>query len=81
MSKKLRLFKGRSSKGTKGINLSENDDVISLSIIDNTKNVQKFVKKNGSKKEIIKKHLIHFLKHNKILLKKMVEKFRMEMVF
>jgi len=58
MSKKLRLFKGRSSKGTKGINLSENDNVISLSIIDNTKNVQDFVKKNGSKKEIIKKYVL-----------------------
>ena len=58
MSKKLRLFKGRSSKGTKGINLSENDNVISLSIIDNTKNVQNFVKKNGSKKEIIKKYVL-----------------------
>tara|TARA_Y100000590_G_scaffold363688_1_gene421480 strand:- start:6205 stop:8778 length:2574 start_codon:yes stop_codon:yes gene_type:complete len=37
MSKKLRLFKGRSSKGIRGINLSESDNVISLSIIDNNK--------------------------------------------
>ena len=35
-SKKLRLFKGRSSKGIKGIELKEKDKVISLSIIDNT---------------------------------------------
>ena len=35
-SKKLRLFKGRSSKGIKGIKLGENDKVISLSIIDNS---------------------------------------------
>ena len=34
-SKKLRLFKGRSSKGIKGIQLKEGDKVISLSILDN----------------------------------------------
>ena len=34
MSKKLRLFKGRSSKGIRGINLADNDSVVSLSIID-----------------------------------------------
>ncbi len=33
-SKKLRVFKGRSSKGIRGINLSENDTIVSLSIID-----------------------------------------------
>ena len=32
-SKKIRLFKGRSSKGVKGINLKNNDKVISLSIL------------------------------------------------
>jgi len=41
-SKKLRVFKGRSSKGIKGINLSEKDTIVSLSIIDHTSN-----KKNG----------------------------------
>ena len=35
MSKKLRIFKGRSSKGIKGIDLATNDKVISLSVIDN----------------------------------------------
>ena len=35
-SKKLRLFKGRSSKGIKGIQLKDNDKVISLSILDNS---------------------------------------------
>ena len=35
-SKKLRLFKGRSSKGIKGIQLKDNDKVISVSILDNT---------------------------------------------
>ena len=32
-SKKLRVFKGRSSKGIRGLNLAENDEVVSLSII------------------------------------------------
>ena len=32
-SKKLRLFKGRSSKGIKGIQLKDKDRVISLSIL------------------------------------------------
>ena len=43
-SKKLRVFKGRSSKGIKGIELSSNDQIVSLSIIDNDKS-----KKNGKK--------------------------------
>ena len=33
-SKKLRVFKGRSSKGIRGINLKDNDSIVSLSIID-----------------------------------------------
>ena len=37
-SKKLRIFKGRSSKGIKGINLSQQDNIVSLSIIDQNKN-------------------------------------------
>ena len=37
-SKKLRIFKGRSSKGIRGINLSDNDEIVSLSIIDNNSN-------------------------------------------
>ncbi len=41
-SKKLRIFKGRSSKGIKGIDLASNDEIVSLSIIDNNK-----IKKNG----------------------------------
>ena len=36
-SNKLRIFKGRSSKGIKGINLAENDEVVSISIISNKK--------------------------------------------
>ncbi len=34
-SKKLRIFKGRSSKGIKGLDLAPNDQIVSLSIIDN----------------------------------------------
>ena len=41
-SKKLRVFKGRSSKGIKGINLAPNDEIVSLSIINQDK-----IKKNG----------------------------------
>ncbi len=40
-SKKLRVFKGRSSKGIRGINLSNEDTIVSLSIIDHD------IKKNG----------------------------------
>ncbi len=43
-SKKLRVFKGRSSKGIRGINLSEQDSIVSLSIIDKDD-----IKKNKSK--------------------------------
>ena len=43
-SKKLRIFKGRSSKGIKGIELASDDEIVSLSILNNDK-----VKKNGKK--------------------------------
>ena len=36
-SKKLRVFKGRSSKGIKGINLAPNDEIVSLSIVNHDK--------------------------------------------
>ena len=51
MSKKLRIFKGRSSKGIKGIELGEGDKVISLSVVDNFEINPKTAKallKNGS---------------------------------
>ena len=44
-SKKLRVFKGRSSKGIKGINLSDKDSIVSLSII-NHDNEKKSVNKD-----------------------------------
>ena len=43
-SKKLRLFKGRSSKGIKGINLGEKDKIVSLSIVEK---IEKKLDKNG----------------------------------
>tara|TARA_Y100000590_G_scaffold252559_1_gene283579 strand:+ start:578 stop:3118 length:2541 start_codon:yes stop_codon:yes gene_type:complete len=36
-SKKLRIFKGRSSKGIRGINLADKDEIVTLSIIDSLK--------------------------------------------
>ena len=48
MSKKLRVFKGRSSKGIRGMNLSEGDSVISLSIINNIKSNGDSSKKSKS---------------------------------
>ena len=47
-SKKLRVFKGRSSKGIKGINLQENDSIVSLSIIDHDKNTKETKKADKS---------------------------------
>ncbi len=49
-SKKLRVFKGRSSKGIRGINLAENDTIVSLSIIDHDSN--KRAKTKDQKSEI-----------------------------
>ena len=43
-AKKLRVFKGRSSKGIKGIELAANDQLVSLSVISSNK-----IKKNGKK--------------------------------
>jgi len=45
-SKKLRVFKGRSSKGIKGIDLGPNDEIVSLSIINHEKG-----KKNNKDKK------------------------------
>ena len=55
MSSKLRLFKGRSSKGIKGMQLAEGDEIISLSILDNIKiNLQKINKDQKLKKGLEK---------------------------
>jgi DNA gyrase subunit A len=41
-AKKLRVFKGRSSKGIKGIELAPNDQIVSLSVIDSDKMKKKW---------------------------------------
>jgi len=60
-SKKLRIFKGRSSKGIKGIELGNGDKVISLSILTsvdiNPKSVKSLLK-NGSSDKLKKSELI-----------------------
>ncbi len=57
-SKKLRLFKGRASKGIKGIKLADKDKVISLSIIDNSKIDQKILKKDQKIKNGVNKFIL-----------------------
>ena len=54
-SKKLRIFKGRSSKGIKGINLSEKDSIVSLSIIDHDAKKKNIKLNKVDKSEIIAK--------------------------
>ena len=51
-SKKLRIFKGRSSKGIKGIDLAPKDEIVSLSIINQEK--EKINKSNKS--ELVSKN-------------------------
>ena len=51
-SRKLRIFKGRSSKGIKGIELAPNDEIVSLSII----NQEKGKKNSKDKKEDLTKN-------------------------
>jgi DNA gyrase subunit A len=52
-AKKLRIFKGRSSKGIKGIELAPKDQIVSISVINNDK-----IKKNGKKTNDEKSELI-----------------------
>ena len=58
MSKKMRLFKGRSSKGIRGINLKDNDSVMSLSVIDSSQKASDNLKKNGSKKLSLNEYVL-----------------------
>ena len=58
MSKKLRLFKGRSSKGIRGIQLVEGDSVIGLSILDNPKIASKTIKSNEKIKNGLNKYIL-----------------------
>ena len=57
-SKKLRLFKGRSSKGIKGIQLKDKDKVISLSILDNNQITSKSLKSDKNKKSAVDKYIL-----------------------
>ncbi len=59
-SNKLRVFKGRSSKGIRGINLSENDTIVSLSIIDHdsTKKNGKLSKDDKSEKKAKEQYIL-----------------------
>ena len=57
-SKKLRLFKGRSSKGIKGIQLKDNDKVISISILDNSNISQKNINNDKKIKNAIEKFIL-----------------------
>ncbi len=51
-AKKLRIFKGRSSKGIKGIELAQNDQIVSLSVIENDKIIKTGKKSKDEKSEI-----------------------------
>ena len=57
-SKKLRLFKGRSSKGIKGIQLKDNDKVISLSILDNIQIDNKLINKDKKIKNAVDRFIL-----------------------
>ena len=57
-SKKLRLFKGRASKGIKGIQLSDKDKVISVSILDNSKIDPKTISKDKKIKNAVDKFVL-----------------------
>ena len=58
MAKKLRLFKGRSSKGIKGIQLFDSDKVISLSILDSPKIDPQTIKKDEKIKNGLNKFIL-----------------------
>ena len=51
-TKKLRVFKGRSSKGIRGIDLAKDDQIVSLSIIQNDKTSKNGKKSSADKAEL-----------------------------
>ncbi len=57
-SKKLRLFKGRSSKGIKGIKLNDKDKVISISILDNSQIDSKTINKDKKVKSALERYIL-----------------------
>jgi DNA gyrase subunit A len=58
MAKKLRLFKGRSSKGIRGIQLAEGDKVISLSVLDSPKIDAKTIRNDEKIKKGLEKYIL-----------------------
>tara|TARA_Y200000002_G_scaffold29253_1_gene21881 strand:+ start:2115 stop:4688 length:2574 start_codon:yes stop_codon:yes gene_type:complete len=58
MSSKLRLFKGRSSKGIRGMQLADGDEIISLSILDNSKTDLQKIKKDEKLKKGLEKFIL-----------------------
>ena len=58
MAKKLRLFKGRSSKGIRGIQLTDDDKVISLSVLDSPRIDSKIIKNNEKIKNGLNKYIL-----------------------
>ena len=57
-AKKLRLFKGRSSKGIRGIQLSDKDKVISLSVLDSPQIDSKIIKKDEKIQKGLNKYVL-----------------------
>ena len=70
MSKKLRFLKGRSSKGIRGMQLAEGDEIISLSILDNSKIDNQKINKDPKIKKRFRK--IYFISFRKWLWKKIL---------
>ncbi len=63
-SKKLRVFKGRSSKGIRGINLAENDHIVSLSIIDHDQKINKKTNNDAKSERSAKEKFILSITEN-----------------
>ncbi len=57
-TKKIRLFKGRSSKGIKGVQLKDKDKVISLSILDNSDISPNVINKDKKIKNAINRFIL-----------------------
>ena len=63
-SKKLRVFKGRSSKGIRGINLAEKDSIVSLSIINHDQKISKKSTKDAKSEHNAKEKFILSITEN-----------------
>ena len=63
-SKKLRVFKGRSSKGIRGINLADKDSIVSLSIINHDQKISKKSTKDAKSEHNAKEKFILSITEN-----------------